>query len=120
MVMRPLEPDELLERCDLAGEAVVLTVRPGASGAGMVARLDFRKVVKGPVRALPDEGPTIATVAMRPTRPDSEEAQMLGGWSDSYESGTLVFTHLSWDAEARVYRTTWWNARSLLSRQETD
>ena len=33
MVMRPLEPDELLERCDLAGEAVVLTVRPGASGA---------------------------------------------------------------------------------------
>jgi hypothetical protein len=115
MVMRPLEPDELLERCDLAGEAYVLTVRPDASGAGVVARLDFRKVAKGPVRALPGEHPNIASVAMRPRQPRPSEAPILGDWSDAYEPGTLVFNYLSWDPATGVYRTTWWNARTLLS-----
>jgi hypothetical protein len=111
MVMRPLEPAELLERCDLAGEALVLTVAPDPSGSGMLARLYFRKVLKGPVRSRPDDGPSVATVGMRPRY----SRAVLGDWSDSYEPGTLVLTHLSWDPEEGVYRTTWWNARSVLS-----
>jgi hypothetical protein len=68
---RPLEPNELLERCDLAGEARVLTIQTNRSGVGAIARLEFTSIVKGRVENFRNELQGIARVesAPPPTRP---------------------------------------------------
>lgn len=38
----------------------------------------------------------------------------------SYESGTLVFTYLSWDATKTINLQTWWNALRMLDRPRRD
>lgn len=62
MAMRPLEPFELLERCDLAGEARVLALTPNPMGWGTVAKLEFTRIVKGCVTRLRNEWPDVALV----------------------------------------------------------
>jgi hypothetical protein len=36
---------------------------------------------------------------------------VVGPWKVEYFPGEEVVTHLKWDAEKRVYTTTWWNAK---------
>jgi hypothetical protein len=113
MVARPLDPDELLAAADLAGEARVLSVVDG------VARLRFERVVKGRPRAagrrlLRLGLGRVVEVKLRGERRGPRGEPILGEWSDRYQAGERVFTHLSWDHEARAYRTLWWNATRRL------
>ncbi len=117
MVMRPLEPRELLERCDLAGEAQVLDIKSATIGHGMIARLRFTQIVKGSVQRSQKGKRNVAVVALRDRAETSSGEVVLGAWSDSYEPGMTVFTHLDWDAAASTYHTTWWNAVTPVDRE---
>ena len=110
MVAAPLTPEELLELCDLAGVAHVLDVGLNPSGWGVVAKLRFSKIVKGGVRTGGWFSPRVALVKVRELSPQP----IPGEWSDYYEPGTQVFTHLNWDEQSRLYATTWWNAVNIV------
>lgn len=123
-MLKPLEPDELLKLCSLAGEADVLTVgaHPVASW-GIFARLEFRRIVRGRVRRVSGERLRHAIVMLREPALDPQGRMLLGEWTDmnAYRPGTSVFTYLTWecDWEKRlgVYRTTWPNAVTRLARR---
>lgn len=110
MVARPLEPEELLARCDLAGMAEVLDIVSSPDRLGQAARLRFSKITKG--RVLTDGWfwPRIAIVKLR----EPVDEPMPGAWSDYYQPGTRVFTYLDWDPAFKVYRTSWWNAVQVI------
>lgn len=145
-MMRPLEPSELLARCDLAGEAKVLTVGRNPLGRGIVARLEFIRIVKGRVEDFRTELPGIAIVESdqrrsfahepRPKRFQHETLNIpvvrlrrtmrrppppiIGdGGPVCYEAGSFVFTHLNWAADKGVYVSSWWNAVSILGDPES-
>ncbi len=107
--MRPLNPAELLEQCDLAGEVEVLELGRDATGRA-VARLQFTKIAKGRVRRAKGEWRKVALVRLRGSSRDENGTPILGSWSDYYQPGTAVFTHLIWDADLGAYETSWWNA----------
>lgn len=140
-MMRPLEPSELFVRCDLAGEARVLTVGPNPVGPGMFARLEFTRIVKGRIKSFRTELPGIAIVESGQRRPVAKERRLtryrhetlniqvvrlrrtlrgpsppiLGsGGPFCCEVGTFVFAHLTWAADKGVYVSSWWNAVSTL------
>jgi hypothetical protein len=46
---------------------------------------------------------------------------LVGPWKVAYFPGEEVATHLKWDADRRVYTTTWWNAKGKPTKQaDTD
>jgi hypothetical protein len=42
---------------------------------------------------------------------------LIGPWKVEYLPGEEVTTHLKWDADKRVYTSTWWNAKSKPTRE---
>lgn len=119
LMMRPLEPDELLSRCDLAGEAKVLTVGPNPVGPGIFARLEFTRIVKGRIETFQTELSGIAIVESGRRQSLVNERKRSppiigGGGPVCYDAGTFVFTHLNWVPEKGVYVSSWWNAVSVL------
>ncbi len=116
MVMRPLDPQELLEQCELAGEADVLEVAADPDGHGTLAKLRFRKIVKGRVQRYRNEPADLAIVKMRGSTHGPSGEPILGAWSDRYQAGTTVFTHLNWSKDGGGYETSWWNAVTHIRR----
>jgi hypothetical protein len=106
MVMRPLDPQELLDASDIAGEAIVKKVTHDARGRP-IAQLRFTRLRKGFWKLWFCR---TVNVAMRGDDTSSTGEVILGSWTDGYASGTRVFTHLVWDDEDKAYRTTHWNA----------
>jgi hypothetical protein len=111
MVARPLEPEELLARADLAGRARVVGV------AGGIARLHFETLAKGRLRLAARGFPwfgswRVVDVQLRGEARGPDGAPILGDWTDYYPPGERVFTHLVWDIDCGAYRTLWWNAIS--------
>lgn len=109
MVARPLSPEELIDRADLAGFAQVIGVHDGC------AELHFTRLLKGRPKG---KGlwhrlglARHATVRVR-----RDGSRVLGAWSDerAYQPGFKLLVHLSWDEEEVAYETCWWNGVSVL------
>jgi hypothetical protein len=97
MAPAPLTHDEMLERCDLAGVARVVSAGRASADSPKFAKLAFVRILKG---APPAEG-GLAHVRLRGGGPAS--------WSDwwDYPVGALVRTHLDWSGPEGVYETAW-------------
>jgi hypothetical protein len=101
---------QMLERCDLAGVARVVSVGRATPDSPNLARLAFLRVEKGE----PRESDGIV------------EVRLHGGggyaaWSDwwDYPVGAVVRTHLDWNGAEEVYLTTWPGAvREVSERAE--
>ena len=110
MALRPLTPDEMLERCDLAGIAQVISVGRATPTEPNLAKLKFLNIDKGGVRDAKGHPVTSAYVRLHGGAVTSSDgASILGGWSDwwDYPVGFTVMTHLDWNARDGVYETTW-------------
>lgn len=145
-MMRPLEPHELFERCDVAGEAQVLALLPSPSSRCSPAKLDFERVVRGRLESICGQLPTIAFVEFNrvwrepgvegeprlersgkepstvavvklPRSPHPESDLTLGTATAHCEVETRIAAHLNWDPQAGCYRTTW-RPRSRQPRSE--
>jgi len=108
MVAAPLDPEQLLARADLAGEARVVKV------AGGRARLHFTRLTKARPRGLAHRlglARTVDVVLRQPAEP-----MRLGDWSDAgaYRPGARLAVHLAWNAAASAYESVWWNAVDVL------
>jgi hypothetical protein len=110
MFARPLAPEELLARSDLAGYARVVSVRSGS------ARIRFSRILKG--RPKGDEFLSkiglsrTATVLLRPKMGRSLADPRTD--NDAYIPDAQILTHLKWNRLLRVYETLWWNAVSVV------
>ena len=106
MAFPQLTREQMLERCDLAGLARVVTVGRASSDAPAVAKLVFTRIVKGAQR---DRGGFVYVRLHRGGAADHDVARSLGGWSDrrDYPIGGMVMTHLDWNGPDEVYETTW-------------
>jgi hypothetical protein len=110
MALRPLTPDEMLDRCDLAGIARVVSAGRESAGAPMLVKLAFLGVTKGAVRDAQGRPARFAFVRLHGGMGQSDDgAPILGGWSDwwDYPVGATVTTHLDWSDVAGAYETTW-------------
>jgi hypothetical protein len=122
-MQRPLEPDELLKLCHLAGEANVLELGSHPTAPGRCARLQFTRFVKGRFHLAARGHLRHAIVWLRRDDRDPDGNAILGTWSDwnCYVPGEAVFTHLTWYRERErqigVYQTTWYNAVSRIERR---
>jgi hypothetical protein len=103
MALAALTREQMLERCDLAGVARVVSVGRARPDSPNLARLAFLRVVKGELR---EAGGFV-------------HVRLQGGvsaWSDwwDYPVGATVMTHLDWNGAEEVYHTTWPGAVSEL------
>ena len=112
MALRPLNAEELLERCDLAGVARVVSVGRATPTSPNIARLDFVRLYKG------EAGPGYVHVRLHGGALTADGRPVLGGWSDwwDYPVGALVETHLDWNTGREVYETSWPGAVSEIDR----
>lgn len=109
MAFPELTREQLLERCDLAGVARVVTVGRASADSPNLARLSFVDVVKGGLR----------------TRDGLVHVRLRGGggaltdWWD-YPVDAMVMTHLDWNGPDEIYETTWpgavWELNEAISR----
>jgi hypothetical protein len=104
MAFAVLTREQMLERCDLAGVAQVVSVGRQSPDSPNLAKLSFVRIVKGVLR----ERDGFVHVRLRGSAPRS-----LGGvpgpWSDwwDYPVDATVMTHLDWNGAEAVYQTTW-------------
>jgi len=102
MALASLTREQMLDRCDLAGIARVVSVGRASPDSPNMAKLLFLRPVKG----TPPEG----FVQVRLHGGGAPRAGTgLVGWSDwwDYPVGALVMTHLDWNGAEAVYQTTW-------------
>ncbi len=111
-----LSSSELLERADLAGQALVLSVKKSPDRSSHhVVRLRFELILKGTPRfssPLAAWFPFARTVEvkLRPVARDANGDALPGQWSAGYRAGDRVMTHLVWNAELGSYTTLSWNS----------
>ena len=101
MALAPLTREQLLERCDLAGIARVISVGRASPDSPNLAKLLFLRVIKG----TPREGFVFVRLHGGGARAESS----VTGWSDwwDYPVGAVVTTHLDWNGAEEIYQTTW-------------
>jgi hypothetical protein len=104
----PMSPADLEKNSDVIATVRVLGVTCiGTAGAAprevpvYQAWLSILKLEKGAVK----EQQTVL-VQWKDT-----PKGLIGGWKVEYFPGEEVKTYLKWDAEQKVYTTTWWNAK---------
>jgi len=104
MALAALTREQMLERCDLAGVARVVSVGRASPHSPNVARLAFLRVVKGELR----EAGGFVDVRLHGGGPARREGG-LSAWSDwwDYPVGATVMTHLDWNGADEIYQTTW-------------
>ena len=104
MAFPRLTREQMLERCDLAGLARVVSVGRASPEAPNLAKLTFVRIVKG----APRERDGFVLVRLHGGgAPRGDES--LAAWSDwwDYPVGATVMTHLDWNGPEEVYETTW-------------
>ena len=101
-----LTREQMLERCDLAGVARVVSVGRISSDAPTLAKLVFLKIAKGASR---QTGGFVHVRLHGRARPPLDSASGLTAWSDwrDYRVGAVVMTHLDWNGPDEIYETTW-------------
>jgi hypothetical protein len=111
MALAALTREQMLERCDLAGVARVVSVGRACPGSPNLAKLVFLRTVKGELR----EADGFVLVRLHGGGAPRLEGG-LGAWSDwwDYPVGATVLTHLDWNGAEEVYQTTWPGAVSEL------
>lgn len=104
MAFPKLTREQLLERCDLAGVARVVSVSRARANAPPVARLVFLRVTKGAAR----ERSGFVHVRLKGGAALRAENGLVS-WSDrtDYKIGATISTHLDWSGPDEVYQTTW-------------
>ncbi len=104
MAFPTLTREQMLERCDLAGVAQVVSVGRKTPDTPNLATLSFVRIVKG----APPERSGFVFVRLR-GRAASPQDDFEGAWSDwwDYPVGATVLTHLDWNGSEAVYQTTW-------------
>jgi hypothetical protein len=101
-----LTREQMMERCDLAGVARVVSVGRSSSDSPAHARLVFLKIVKGASR---ERGGFVHVRLHGRANASSDSASGLAAWSDwrDYPVGATVLAHLDWNGPDEVYETTW-------------
>ena len=114
MAYPALTREQMLDRCDLAGIARVISVGRPHLDSAPVAKLIFVRTVKG----APRERGGFVYVRLHGTAAPRIDGG-LGSWSDwrDYPVGGLVMTHLDWSGPEEVYQTTWPGAVGVLDEQ---
>ena len=104
MAFPQLTREQMLERCDLAGVARVVSVSRENPDSPNLAQLEFVDVAKG----APRTGSGVVLVRLHGGASPRAEGG-LAAWSDwwDYPVGATVFTHLDWNGPDEVYETTW-------------
>ena len=106
MAFPQLTRDQMLERCDLAGIARVVSVGRASADSPTLAKLIFVKLVKG----VPQERGGYVHVRLHGGAARAPDiASDLADWSDwpDYPVGAAVMTHLDWSGPEELYQTTW-------------
>ena len=104
MAFPKLTRQQLLDRCDLAGVARVVSVGRATPNSPVVAKLVFLQILKG----APRERSGFVHVRLKSgSAPRAENG--LVAWSDreDYRIGAAVMTHLDWSGPDEIYLTTW-------------
>ena len=104
MAFPKLTRQQMLDRCDLAGVARVVSVGRATLNSPVVAKLVFLQVLKGAPR---ERGGFVHVRLKGGMAPRSENG--LVSWSDGhdYRAGAAVLTHLDWSGPDEHYLTTW-------------
>ena len=104
MAFPKLTREQLIERCDLAGVARVVSIGRANLNAPPVAKLVFLRVTKGAAR---ERGGFVLVKLKSETAPRAENG--LVSWSDraDYRIGATISTHLDWSGPDELYLTTW-------------
>ena len=104
MAFPHLTREQLLQRCDLAGVARVVSVGRASPDSPNLARLVFLRTIKGELR----EADGLVHVRLHGGGAPRRETD-LAAWSDwwDYPVGATVLTHLDWNGAEEVYQTTW-------------
>lgn len=104
MAFPKLTREQLLDRCDLAGVARVVSVGRANTSAHPVAKLVFLRVTKGDAR---ERGGFVHVRLKTGTAPRAEGG--LVSWSDrtDYRVGATVSIYLDWSGPDELYLTTW-------------
>jgi hypothetical protein len=111
-----LSQAELLERAELAVQALVLSVRRSSREHGpRVAKLRIETVIKGTPRyrnAFAPLFPFARTigVTLQPVARDAKGGASPGQWAGGYRTGDRIITHLVWNQKLSSYTTVSWNA----------
>jgi len=103
MAHSALTREHLLQRCDLAGVARVVSVGRASPDSPNLARLVFLRTVKGDRR---EAGGFVRVRLHGGGAPRVEGGH--SAWSDwwDYPVGAVVMTHLDWNGAEQVYHTT--------------
>jgi hypothetical protein len=104
MAFATLTRAQMLDRCDLAGVATVVSVGRESADSPNLAKLSFVRIVKGALR----QRDGFVYVRLRGSAMQPLDGPQ-GGWSDwwDYPVGAIVMTHLDWNGPEAVYQTTW-------------
>jgi hypothetical protein len=104
MAFPQLTREQMLERCDLAGVACVVSIGRASHDSPNLAKLTFVHVVKG----APRERDGFVYVRLHGGGAPRHDGSLVA-WSDwwDYPVGTTVMTHLDWNGPEEVYETTW-------------
>jgi len=104
MAFPKLTRQQLMDRCDLAGVARVVSVGRATPNSPIVAKLVFLDVLKG----APRERAGFVHVRLKSGTPARAENGLVA-WSDGqdYRIGAAVLTHLDWSGMDEHYLTTW-------------
>ncbi len=104
MALPKLTSEQMLDRCDLAGIARVVSVGRATVNSPVVARLVFLQVLKG----VPRERSGFVHVRLKDGAPIRLDNGLVT-WSDmrDYRTGAAVMTHLDWSGPDEHYLTTW-------------
>ena len=104
MAFPQLTREQMLERCDLAGVARVVSVGRDSPESPNIAKLTFVRIVKGALR----ERDGFVYVRLHGGGAPRQEGGLIA-WSDwwDYPVEATVMTHLDWNGPEEVYQTTW-------------
>jgi hypothetical protein len=104
MAFPQLTREQMLERCDVAGVARVVSVGRASPDSPNLAKLAFLEIVKG----APRERDGFVFVRLHGGSMPRSDGGVIS-WSDwwDYPVGALVMTHLDWNGPESVYATTW-------------
>jgi hypothetical protein len=116
MALPKLTDQQLLDRCDLAGIARVVSVGRATPNSPVVAKLVFLRVVKG----VPRERSGFVHVRLKGGVPPHLDDGLVA-WSDGrdYRIGAAVMTHLDWSGPDEHYLTTWPGAVAEVAVEKT-
>jgi len=104
MAFPKLTRQQLMDRCDLAGVARVVSVGRATPNSPIIAKLVFLQVMKG----APRERGGFVQVRLKGGAASRADNGFVT-WSDGqdYRIGAAVLTHLDWSGPDEVYLTTW-------------